>query len=47
MEMGTERESHYSRACLLCFNFGHYVNQIDNQKTPVFSELLQIYDICF
>lgn len=44
MEIGTERESRYSKVYLFCFNFGHYVNQIDNQETPVFSELLKRYD---
>lgn len=30
-------ESNDTRTCLLCFNFGHYVNQIYNQETPVLS----------
>lgn len=33
ISMGTE--SRYSPVYLFCFNFGHCVNQIDNQEIPV------------
>ena len=46
MQIGRQSESNYSRACLFCFNFGHPVNQIDNQEAPVFSELLKMHDTC-
>lgn len=46
MQMGMQRESNYSKACLFCFNFGHYANQIANQETPLFSELIKMYDTC-
>ena len=46
MQIGMQSESNYSRACLFCFNFGHPVNQIDNQEAPVFRELIKMYDTC-